>query len=155
MAKPWYVPNEAELAGAHKPFLYELVMFRWTIDRRIDLDDNRKNSLLRRPLLESALVHARILLNFFDRDGSADDEILAAHFVKQADRQVWNPSALKHLRARRSDINKALSHLTYTRVTSKPEWTTEELKGLRQEVEAAYLEFLDALPLAERARWQI
>jgi hypothetical protein len=151
MAKPVFVPNATELAGARGPFLYELEMLRLTTDLFIVQSPVLADPTLKRALLESALVHARNLLDFFTLDPSPSDDILAAHFIAQPDGSSWKPTGLTHLASRRGDINKALSHLTYTRVVHKPGWP---FYRIRSEIETAYTEFIAALPESDRTGWQ-
>lgn len=151
MAREPYIPSEAELAGAPQPFLYELRMFRETTDVFIEHSPLITDLTLKRVFLESALVHARNLLDFFTCEPSSKDDILAVHFLTPADERQWRPSGLAHLASRRDDINKALSHLTYTRVNNKPAWPFGQI---RVEIEQAYGEFLEELPETDRPKWQ-
>jgi len=151
MARAPYEPTAAELAGAHSPFLYELEMLRGTTDAFIQHLPLLQDLTVMRAFLESALVHARNLLDFFTCDPNASDDILAAHFVPASDGKPWKPSGLRHLTSRRVDINKALSHRTYARSLKKPRW---DFPRMRVEIDDAYAQFLRLLPDATRDRWQ-
>ena len=49
--------------------------------------------------------------------------------------------------------DKALNHLTFTRSTRKPLWGWWEC--FRAEVDAAYDQFLNLLPLQDRDAWRV
>jgi hypothetical protein len=152
MSKGAYKPTPAELEGAVDQFLYELHMLRETTKPFIQRSPLVADETMKRVFLESALVHARNLLDFFICESSRNNDILAAHFVTAEDGSTWKPKGLEHLASCRFDINKALTHLTYTRVKSKPSWSLDEI---RREIEEAYEEFLSRLPENDRQQWQL
>jgi hypothetical protein len=96
--------------------------------------------VLFRALLESALVHARNLLDFFFGVHSPCDDVLACHVVSG---YPAPSAALKYLASCKSDINKTLSHLTYSRVVRKRSWPFHRF---RFDIEKAYADFLALLP---------
>jgi len=142
----FYAPSECEREGAPRAFKYELQMFRWCVQMfecfknpcSILLNDGIRNSIL-----ETALLHTRNLLDFFAGKPSLKDDIIATHFV-------GNPLKLPYLESLREDINKSLSHLTYTRIRADYRW---ELPKIKDEIEAAYTEFIKLLPEKDRAKW--
>ena len=113
---------------------------------------DRSNTALKNVIIESALIHARNLYGFFSGKESSFDDIIAGHFVKNSDDTVWKSSKLTFISSRKEDINKALSHLTYTRIKFKPTW---DIDRIRQDVEEAYVEFLALLPITENPKWQV
>lgn len=151
MGRRVYVPTAAELEGAAGPFLYELHMLREATDPFVQHSSLVHDETMRRVFLESALIHARNLLDFFTCEPTPNDDILAAHFICNSDGSPWKPTGLTHLVSRRTDINKALTHLTYTRVANKPGWP---FALIRHEIEIAYLEFVERLPEDQRTSWQ-
>lgn len=103
------------------------------------------------------MLHARNLLDFFigvqPMVGNLDeDSIRAGYFVGK--NSWWTSSKLPCLKDRKKDINKSLTHLTYSRIKSKQsyQWNIQEIK---KEIDDAYAEFLKLLPEKERGRWQI
>lgn len=150
MAKAAYSPSSNELQGVPDLFLYELRMFRVATDALQD-PSAQSNPALKNVILESALIHARNLHDFFSGMNSPKDDIIVGHFVKNSDGTPWKSSKLAFIKSCKNDINKALSHLTYTRVKFKPVWN---INRIRQYIEEAYAEFLALLPATERSKWQ-
>lgn len=148
MAK--YRPSAIELQGAPDPFLYELRMFRIATDALAD-PSVQSNPALKNVIIESVLIHARNLHDFFSGNESSNDDMIAGHFVRKPNGTAWKSSKLTFIASCKGDINKALSHLTYTRVKFKPAW---DIDRIRQDVEKAYVEFLAFLPVTESPKWQ-
>ncbi|MDP8218795.1 MAG: hypothetical protein P9M03_08725 [Candidatus Theseobacter exili] len=150
MVKSDYIPDAIELQGAPDLFLYELRMFRVAMDA-LTTPSVQGNTTLSNVVLEAALIHARNLYDFFLSKKSPKDNIIAGHFVSNADGTPWKSSKLTFIASCKGDINKALSHLTYTRVKFKPTWNLNLIRG---NIEDAYTEFLDLFPIAERHKWE-
>jgi hypothetical protein len=112
----------------------------------------RSNTRLKNVILESALIHARNLLDFFCGKESQKDDIIAGHFVRNPDETPWTSAKLAFLSSCKTDINKALSHLTYKRVEFKPTW---QITRIRQEIEDAYADFTALLPANDREKWAL
>ncbi|MGH8065304.1 MAG: hypothetical protein ACRERE_08725 [Candidatus Entotheonellia bacterium] len=148
-----YEPTEDQLQGPPKKFAYELWMFREAL--RFFLHPAPRNEALHNICLEATLLHARNLLDFFTGKPPLKDDIRAAHFLPQSVRTEqgnwWTSSKLAQLQKRERDINKSLSHLTYTRVDEKPVW--DDLAQIGEEIEAAYREFRELLPDKDRVAW--
>jgi len=147
--KKAYQASTLELQCAPALFLYELRVF---LAATSFLQDPavQNNPSLKNAILESALLHSRNILDFFCAKESSIDDISAGHFVKNADGTPWTSFKLSFLISCKGDINKSLSHLTYTRVKFKPSWN---MTKIRQEIEDAYSEFVTLLPLSERPKW--
>ena len=148
--KPIFKPSVDELKGAHNKFLYELKMFRITANAYAT-NSVPGDPAFKTAVLEAALIHARNLYDFFTGNESWEDNIIAGHFVKDPNGALWKSTQLAFLALRKGEINKALSHLTYTRVNSKPTWNIEPIC---QDIENAYSEFLALLSATERIDWQ-
>ena len=123
-------------------------------------ENNNKyeNKVLYNALLDSYLLHARVLYAFFctppderkkDPDGNIDD-VSASQFFD--DPTLWLEEKknlfpkVKHLN---KQIHKHLAHLTYTRVTAKHSWNITEM---HMEFEEAYRLFVNLLT-DERRKW--
>ena len=125
-------------------------MFRQSLNFLNNLPEP-KNPILCNISLECTLLHARNLLDFFCGKKSSKDDLRASHFVpKSQGLSYWTSSKLSYIESRREDINKSLSHLTYTRSLQKPLWN---LQKIQQEIDEAYNEFLSLLPKNERSNW--
>jgi len=147
----FYEPSQCERQGAPRAFKYELEMLRFAASKY----SNAQDKLLRNALVECALLHARNLLDFFWRkQPPKNDDICAAHFVgKSAKRKSadwWRSCKLPYLKSHKTTINKSLSHLTYERIGAEYKW---DLAKIKDEIEAAYTEFLQLLPQEDQAKW--
>jgi len=139
----FYEPSQCERQGAPRAFKYELEMLRFAVVEHSKVQEQSN------ALLESALLHARNLLDFFgQKQPPKSDDICAGHFVKAAN--WWRSRRLPYLESQKGAINKSLSHLTYERIGAKYEW---DLPKIKDEVEAAYTEFLRLLPEEDRTKW--
>lgn len=150
MTKTTYCPSATELRESPKLFLYELTMFHFTINALAD-PSMESNKLLKNAILESALIHTRNLYEFFCGKESLNNNIIAGHFAKNSDGTPWKSPSLSFIASCKDKINKALSHLTYTRVKNKPLWPYIRIS---QNIELAYSAFIDLLPELEHSKWQ-
>lgn len=140
-----YVPETATRDAARSMFGYELESFRSATDL-LFADPPRE---YHNALLESALVHARNLHDFFCHRPSDCDDVIAAHYLP-ASGAASLPECLDYLKSCQRAINKSLAHLTYHRTEAKPEW---DFGLMRYEVETAHAVFLSRLPADERWAW--
>jgi len=87
--------------------------------------------------LEAALLHARVLRDFFIGSGSDPDDILVTDFVPRRPR-----FALPVLRSRqiRSRLNKLLAHPSYSRARLGKQWP---IVAIHAEITTAWQLFLD------------
>ncbi len=156
MSAKSYLPSSTDLAGAPKKVAYELQMFRNSTAIFLGLPESRRDRNLHNISLEAALLHARNLLDFFCGGQTPKDDIRAAHFVPSSalskGQDWWSSTKLPTVNSMREDMNKSLSHLTYTRVGKKPSW---DLAKFQEELEAAYKEFKSLLPEEERKLWVV
>ena len=134
------VRPKPELDGAPRAFLYELTMLHNYVQAYRDIE------LLRNAVLESALVHTRNLLDFFNSKPIPKNDILACHFVD-------DPPRLTYVEGLKNDINKSLSHLTYSRVEPGKEYVWE-LDKVQKEIDDAHAKFIQLLPKNKQAEWQ-
>jgi hypothetical protein len=106
--------------------------------------------ILKNATLESLLVHVRNLFDFFYGGETVKDDMRAFHFVRGG--MLWQAPKSAYLERMRPRINKHLSHLTYSRVLTKPSWN---LMQIQAETEKANKKFLDALPDEEVDQWKV
>ena len=154
MAKSHHKPTHEQLEVAPKHVLYELRLLRKIVADRADpslfCDKNKK--YLRSALRDSILLHVRNLYDFLTCPPKNKDDIVAGHFLSNPDGTPWMSSSLSFVKKCIGPINKARSHLTYTRIKmGKYPW--RERKML-QEIDAAFSEFLAALPPSGRSAWR-
>lgn len=148
-SKPPYKPTKLELEGAPRALLYELQMFRFSVQRCMDLE------LLHNEALETALLHARNLRDFFCDDHSTEDNICAGYFVDESHKKEgwWKSSRISYLLQHRTKINKLLSHLTFSRIKKEKDDKGWNLKVISEEIEKAYAEFYKLLPQEDGTKW--
>lgn len=140
-------PTRQQLNGASRAFHYELDAFHASAKHLKDLQARVNEAL------ESTLLHARTLLDFFTgnhpNEGAWDkSDIRAGYFVHG--NEWWKSSKLPYLDTQKPNINKSLSHLTFERIEEDYKW---DVARIMQEIEAAYAEFLERLALEERPEW--
>ena len=116
--KKKFVPTEEQKVNALGTVFYEITMLGnslkcWGIDARVAEWEQR---LILNAVLESLLIHARILITFLTTPVVArhEDDILAHDYGFRIERD----DSLVKLSL---DINKHLAHLTYTRSDRKKE----------------------------------
>jgi len=102
-------------------------------------------------LLESFLLHARVMRDFLWKEKRHKDDALAADFFD--DERSWKrPRLGGRLSADRIRLNKALAHLTYARTQpgeSVDEWCIDQIKF---ELDKGWRAFLESLP-EDRRCW--
>lgn len=144
-----YIPTAIQMRHAACEYMYELAMLRLTCRACFYLSQyNPNEEMLKNAMIESSLIHARNLMDFFCGGETHKDDIRACHFVKAT---VWQPPKLKYLCQMKEKINKHLSHLTYSRTSEKVHWN---LRRIETEIEEANKRFLAALQEAEADQWQ-
>lgn len=148
--------------------VYEITMFRHAFDRllqlEVDLGHIQPGDVMPRVgtgitteevieasvFVECFLLHARVLRNFFCRSGHKPNDVTAGEFVSG-----WSPPLVSDyytLDGEKERLDKALAHLTTTRVqydTSGKEW---DLSAIRKELEDMIRRFLASLP-TDKAAW--
>lgn len=106
--------DREELRAASEMLAYEVDMFLYTfavLTRNLD-------KLLANMVLESYLVHARNLIDFFYPGTPYEDDIVANDYFDPP--EAWTRSldgAPQFLRTAKNRINKRLSHLAYKRLS--------------------------------------
>jgi len=130
---------------------YELQMMRLTAAGLKALRPDQVGE--RNVLIESFLLHTRNLRDFLhQKQGRDDTDALAVDFFD--DPSSWldkRPEPAEAIRNNRERMNRALAHLSYSRLEyeSSKTWAVSEM---RQGIEDAFSAFLKALP-EERAAW--
>lgn len=112
--------------------------------------DFRAEWCVRTALLDSFLMHARNLHDFFLQAPRRKGDVAARHLLppEHAD---WHPTGLDSLSASIDLINKRFSHITYGRTDGDVSWYAN---GLREEIDSAFAQFIELLPESSREFWQ-
>lgn len=144
--KKKFIPSEHELKLAVRDIKYEYNWFNWCFTQLISPTIRLENH--QTIFIELLLLHCRNLLDFFVNDLKEQDDVLAIHYIDQPDawlRNKWNQ--MPYLKINRNNINKFLSHLTYSRIYIKMVW---EYVQIHQEINFKWNEFLDIIPNEKR-----
>ena len=106
---------------------YEVWMM-WSLTH-ILAADNQGQGVIHNALVESFLIHARLLIEFLYRDTQMkDDDALAKDFFSPATKwQGIRPVKSRLLEETTQAANKHLVHLTYTRLQKKKRWPYIEI----------------------------
>jgi hypothetical protein len=130
-----------ELQAASEHLLYEVEMFDATAK---ELLPGTLPLYQRRITLESFVIHARALGQFFGFGGGRDDDdVLASHFF--ADERKWRavrprqPPALKSVNER---VGEEIAHLSYNRLGKTAEdwkWKVHDIHSAMMRVVAEFL----------------
>ena len=124
-----FAPNEIEFLGTGLP--------------------DHFNGLRTNALLESFLLHTRVLHDFFYKERTQDD-IVATEFVPEWKSEC--PPKGEYLSSRLERLNKALAHLSRKRLTYETDDKSWDIGLIKQEVDVVIRTFLDKLPL-DRRQW--
>lgn len=134
--------GDGVLVGASDHLFYEMEMLRWTTEtlaRTKDLGTNPRNSIL-----ESFIIHLRLLIGFLYDSPTHDDDVTASDYFEGG---VWTPKEISQaLKVARERANKEIAHLTSFRVGKKlmeKEWA---FIALGVEVFDLLQSFIDVVP---------
>jgi hypothetical protein len=141
-----------KLQKASNALKYEIDMFRslaeYFISGKVATD------IVERALLESFLIHVRVLTDFFypERchkkvDQKKHNDIMAKNFFELPDR--WSkirPPKSDSLNEAETRANKLLAHLTYTRLTTNQEESRWKPEKIANELEKVLDIFLQNVP---------
>jgi len=107
-----------------------------------------EESWLKNALLESFVIHARVLIDFFYALNPQKDDVIAEDFLSSPD--VWRnerPKLSERLSEAKERANKHLAHLTYQRVDvalNNREWPFVEISKDMRSVMKRFLEKVSA-----------
>ena len=131
-----------ELKGALEHLKYEVWML-WSL-AHILAADNQGQGVIHNALLESFLIHARILTEFLYRNKPLQDTILASQYFPSANNwESIRPPKTELLKETEKDAHKQLAHLTYTRLQGKTQWPYIKTAN---DIEAVLQVFRENLP---------
>ncbi|MGD0785047.1 MAG: hypothetical protein ABR969_04465 [Sedimentisphaerales bacterium] len=110
-----------ELKGALERLEYEVWML-WSL-ANILATDNQGKGVIHNALLESFLIHTRILIEFLYKDEPYKDNVRASqYFTPDSPWESIRPPKTELLEKTEKDAHKQLAHLTYTRLQGKMQW---------------------------------
>ena len=130
-----------ELKGGLQQLTYEFNMLN-SLAYILAFDRNAQG-VIHNALLESFLIHARTLIDFFYDECPYPDDIIAAHFLAK---EKWESIRLEKSQLLGNVVknaNKYLAHITYTRLQGKISWPYMKIAN---EIEAIKNIFWKHLP---------
>ncbi|MBW8001017.1 MAG: hypothetical protein FVQ80_03235 [Planctomycetes bacterium] len=132
-----------ELKGALEHLEYEVWML-WSLANILAADDQGK-SVIHNALLESFLIHTRILIEFLYKDEPYKDNVRASqYFTPDSSWESIRPPKTKLLNKTEGDTHKYLAHFTHTRSQKeKPRWSYIKIAN---DIKAVLQVFRENLP---------
>ena len=123
------IRSKKELQQASNALNYEISMFDMLTKGMISGIAGR--GVINSALLESFIIHLRVLIDFFCSDSQRDDDIIANDFFNDPnDWKNLRPQKTKVLERAKICADKEVAHLTYTRLGITPDqknWYFEEV----------------------------
>jgi hypothetical protein len=124
--------NTEELQEASNALYYEISMLKYSA--RGLASDITGESTIHNSLVESFLIHARLLIEFLYKDKRYKDNVMAADFFSTPEKwRKIRPEKSKLLNETFEGSHKLLAHLSYTRLQVKKTWPYLEIA---KEIEA-------------------
>lgn len=159
MAKPGHVARKertrAELRRASRDLMYELAMLKKTnqvLERLGPAEkDDEINKVIRNALIESFVLHARALLDFFYPENPKADDVIVDDFFKMG--SEWCklcPPKSTLLSTVHKRVGKEIAHLTYARqkvTIDEKRWRHSEISREISELMAKFLKEVDRCKL--------
>lgn len=146
--------NEDELRGASDCLYYEIWMLK-TLARAQSTGIAGK-SVINNALLESFVIHARVLLAFLYAEKPRPDDVIAEDFLPSPDEwpkiRLPKTELLKTIHRR---VGKEAAHLTYARLDVTPETKPWAFLQIAEDINAAFNRFLETVPKSLLgSRWE-
>ena len=142
--------SDEELAGFSEEHLrYEVEMLHGTAQALRDPprdQDGTIGAIIEYALLESFLIHARVLISFL-YDGPKSNDVAAEHFFDE--NKEWTehrPDKSRLLTETQKRINKELAHLTKGRLGVRPEIKHWEYWEIENEIGGILAQFCTLVP---------
>jgi len=117
--------------------LYERSMLHSTANALVSGNPNPLT--IRNALVESFVIHARLLIEFLHYDKQRKDDIRPEDWLDQREWERIRGSQVKLLRETHECANKYLAHLTTTRLDQKQNW---DCPAILKEIETLLTKFL-------------
>ena len=109
--------------------------------------------VVRNAVLESFVIHTRVLIEFFYSDAAWHDTVVAADFFAQpADWQAVRPPLCETLEEARRRVGKDAVHLTYTRLEQTPDTKRWPVAEISDEISRVMTVFQRCVP-ADALSW--
>jgi hypothetical protein len=142
MQRPNYLSKKqlVDFSGEH--LYYEIWMLYGVTQLLLN---GVKNQYLFNTCLESFVVHASNILDFFYKPLLQPDDAKAIHFMDEEQAEQWQallPSYSHHFKRFNRKRNKEVMHLSYKRLEVKPQEKPWGVKGIAEHIEELVNQFL-------------
>lgn len=134
------------------------IKWEWDMLRGLEYENrtSKGNPVIDNALLDSFLLHARVLFDFYckspsfrkDQDGDPDDVSAQQFFDDPSAWQKICQTLFPVVRNLQPELNKHLAHLTYTRLKKKIQW---DITDIFKEFDEAWSKLMETLPTQRRA----
>jgi hypothetical protein len=133
-------PTADQLKAMAEHVRYEVVEFRKAVQslHALTNKDAQWN-----PILESGLLHFRVLRGFFFAEGGKADDVFATHYIGG-----WKPKRASVFDATKDALDKRIAHLTLERLTP---WGWDLLGEMSKVVQELVHDFKSGLAEPERS----
>lgn len=131
-------PDDLKRAWVEVQYEYSMLEQTATLLHAGNLDD----TTVQNAVLESFLLHARALIDFFYPTRPRPDDIIAADFFSSADEwESLRAPPDPELEETRTRAHKRLAHLSFERLNATPETREWDVAAIFGKLEAAYEAF--------------
>lgn len=115
-------PTEVDLRGMTKHLVYEVCEYRKAVQELARLKGKPEWN----PRLESALLHFRVLREFFmaRERKSGYDNVLARDYIRD-----WDPINSQVFKGTKADIDKRIAHLSVRRLAEDFDWPLDDMNN--------------------------
>lgn len=140
--------EESELVKASNNLQYEIWMLLSLADL-MSKDVGRDNVVVNNALVESFMIHARVLLEFLYAQKPRPDDIIAEDFL--AEPEQWEKIRIPKtdlLETVHDRVSKEAVHLTYARLKQTPESKQWAFVEIANDIKVVFEQFLKLVPVS-------
>jgi hypothetical protein len=112
----------------------------------IDIFSKYKGTEIGNAALDSLLVRARLLIDFFCRDEAYSDDVIALDFFHDFSTKPYKPKMPKYLKVERGKINKRLMHMTTKPMPYLRSNQRYSVKKISKPIVRAFRKWLSVVP---------
>lgn len=154
---PVFSPSEEHLQKMAPRIQYELIMLDLVfgyLQQEVAKDEKDRNNGMLNAMMESFLIHARLLHDFYylDRPTRYPEDCFASDYTTEWSKQ--RPAAPFTTQSKEK-MGYSLAHLSYKRiemVEMNKRWDLADFKTIYQEISTARVAFITVLP-TEKIAW--
>ena len=136
----------SELTRASNSLYYEIWMLL-NLGRIMSVGIGRESVFINNALVESFMIHARVMLEFLYAENPRKDDIVAEDFLP--DTEQWQDIRIPKtelLETVHNRVSKEAVHLTYARLEQTPETKQWAFLQIAEDFELVFDQFLELVP---------